>query len=133
MATGRQSYSLHSSIGMATPESLRKDGAVTVAAVPGTIVNDAQHAQRVKRVRLDIGTAPTGQMLIVDVLKNGTTVFASANDRPRILAGEKSGEALPTKTGSDILVGRGDVITANVTQVGSTVAGADLTVAVALG
>ena len=74
-----------------------------------------------------VGTAPTGAALIVDVLLNGTTIFAGT--KPTIAAGATSSGAVAV----DPSVGRftsGDVLSLSVTQVGSTVAGSDLDVTV---
>lgn len=73
------------------------------------------------------GTAPTGAALIVDVLLNGTTIFAGT--KPTIAAGATSSGAVAV----DPAVGRfvaGDVLSLSVTQIGSGVAGSDLDVTV---
>lgn len=74
-----------------------------------------------------VNTAPTGASVIVDVLKNGTTVFTTQANRPTIAASANaSGAALPDVTSLAI----GDYLQVNISQIGSIVAGADLTVAI---
>ena len=74
-------------------------------------------------VRASVGTAPTGSALTVDVLKNGTSILSSAIS---IAAGTNTA----TGTISTSSVSSGDYFTINVTGVGSTIAGANLTVSV---
>ncbi len=73
-------------------------------------------------------TAPTGASVIVDVNKNGTTVFTTVGHRPTIaISAHDSGLV----TNMDITaVAAGDLVTFDIDQVGSTIAGADLTVTV---
>lgn len=75
-------------------------------------------------VTIGVGTAPTGASLIVDVNKNGTTVFTTQANRPTITAAAfASAEKVPDVTA----IAAGDYVSIDVDQVGSTVAGADLT------
>lgn len=76
-------------------------------------------------VRLGASTAPTGADLIVDIKKNGTSIFLDAASRLKIVAGSK------TSVGGTYTLAAGftgfaddDEITIDVTQVGSTIAGA---------
>jgi hypothetical protein len=72
-------------------------------------------------------TAPTGANLIVDVNKNGTTIFTTQANRPEITAGSKTA----TSGAPDVTsLSKNDAITIDVDQVGSTIAGADLSVMV---
>lgn len=72
-----------------------------------------------------IGTAPTGSSLIIDVNKNGTTIYTTQGNRPTISAGTNSAsETSPNVTSMAI----GDYLTVDIDQIGSTVAGSDLTV-----
>lgn len=75
-----------------------------------------------------ISTAPTGSSLIVDVLKNGTTIYTTAANRPTIPASGFVSQTMATPDVTAMAVN--DYLTINITQVGSTVAGADLTVTV---
>ena len=79
-------------------------------------------------VRLMVGTAPTGASVIVDVNKNGTTIFTTQANRPTIAAGANAGGPGATPNVTSLVAG--DYITVDIDQVGSTVAGADLTVSI---
>lgn len=78
--------------------------------------------------RLMSGTAPAGSSLIIDVNKNGTTIYTTQGNRPTIADGANAGGpgATPDVTG----IVAGDYLTVDIDQVGSSVAGADLTVSV---
>ena len=77
--------------------------------------------------KLAVGTAPTGASILVDVNKNGTTVFSTQSNRPSIPAGSNL-SALATTQISGTSVTTSDYVTVDIDQVGSTAAGADLTV-----
>ena len=73
-----------------------------------------------------VKTAPTGTALIADLNKNGTSIWASTPaNRLQIAAAATSGSQ--TSFDTTTLV-EGDTLTCDVDQVGSTIAGADLTV-----
>lgn len=78
-------------------------------------------------VRARASTAPTGSSLIVDVNKNGTTVFSTQANRPTIAAGANASSTTPPDVFS---LAAGDWISVDVDQVGSTVPGSDLVVVV---
>lgn len=78
--------------------------------------------------RLMVGTAPTGANLILDIKKNGTTIYTTQANRPTIVAGANSGG--PGATPDVTSLAAGDYLTVDVAQVGSTVAGSDLTVVI---
>jgi hypothetical protein len=81
-------------------------------------------------VRASVGVAPTGSSVIVDVNKNGTTIFTTQGNRPTIAAsGFTSGKITNMNVTS---LAAGDYITVDIDQIGSTVAGSDLTVQVIL-
>lgn len=84
---------------------------------------------RLVEVRARINTAPTGLALVVDVNKNGTTIYGTQANRPTIAIG---GNAATGGTASVTTFAAGDVLTVDVDQVGSTVAGSDLVVAIRL-
>lgn len=78
-------------------------------------------------VRAIIGTAPTGATAIMDVNIDGTTIFTTQGNRPTIaISGTTSTTTAPDVTSWPV----GGVLTVDVDQVGSTVAGAALTVQV---
>ncbi|MCG3203929.1 MAG: hypothetical protein KCHDKBKB_00606 [Elusimicrobia bacterium] len=80
----------------------------------------------VEKVYAYAKTAPTGANLIVDINKNGTSIWASNQaNRVNIVASSQSGSQTAFDTTSLV---EGDVITVDVDQIGSTIAGADLTI-----
>lgn len=76
-----------------------------------------------------INTAPTGASLVVDVKKNNVSIFSSVANRPTVVSG---GHYNLTSTFATTSLVAGDYLTVDVTQIGSTVAGSDLTVTVRL-
>jgi parallel beta-helix repeat protein len=77
-----------------------------------------------------VNTAPTGASILVDANKNGATIYTTQASRVAIAASANSGAqagAPDVKTAS-----AGDYITVDIDQIGSTIAGADLTVFVRL-
>lgn len=82
-------------------------------------------AATIVSVSATANTAPTGAGIVVDVNKNGTTVFTTQGNRPSIATGANaSADAIPDVT----TLTAGDYLTVDIDQVGSTVAGADLIV-----
>lgn len=79
----------------------------------------------IKEVRLKVKTAPTGAAIIVDVNKNGTTIFTEQANRPQIATGETEGNTITIDVTS---LAKGDDITFDIDQVGSTTAGDSLVV-----
>jgi hypothetical protein len=80
-------------------------------------------------VRLAVGTSPTGADLIVDLESNGGTddLFTTQANRPTVPGGDADGVgavAVPDVTA----MSAGDYVRVAVDQIGSTVAGSDLTV-----
>jgi hypothetical protein len=72
-----------------------------------------------------VGKAPTGADLIFDVNKNGSTIFTTQANRPKVLAATTVGAlAIP----DIVAVAAGDVITIDVDQIGSTLAGSLATI-----
>jgi hypothetical protein len=79
-------------------------------------------------VRLMAGTAPTGASIILDVNKNGTTIYTTQGNKPVIAASANSGG--PGTTPDVTALAAGDYITVDIDQVGSSVPGSDLVVTV---
>lgn len=99
-------------------------GAVTTGAGKATYTNNSNETLRVLGVSLKVGTAPTGADILVDVNVDGTSQF-TAGTRPKIVAGQTTGVGFPVDDpDSQALVPPGGVVTLDVDQVGSTVAGA---------
>ncbi len=82
----------------------------------------------ISKVFLAVGTAPTGAAIIADVNRNGSSIFLSGN-RPTIPSGSNTGYSttIETNTFDD-----GDYLTLDIDQVGSTIAGSDLTAHITL-
>lgn len=105
-------------------------GAVTTGVGKASFTNDTGQTLRILSVELVAGTAPVGADLIVDVNVEGTSQFTAAS-RPRIVAGQTAGSAVPADNpGDQALVAPGEDFTVDVDQVGSGTAGSDLTVSV---
>lgn len=103
-----------------------------VFEVPGTLAVGARglryypdFAGTVIGVRASVGVAPSGAAVVVDLNKNGASVYTTQANRPTIAAGTNTvAAALP----DDASVATGDYFTIDVDAVGSTTAGSDLTV-----
>lgn len=85
-------------------------------------------AMTLTEIRASVTTAPTDAALIIDVNQNGSSVVAT--ERPAILAGEKTSttSTTPGVISTSALTDDAE-ITIDIDQVGSTVAGAGLKVA----
>jgi hypothetical protein len=71
--------------------------------------------------------APTGAAVILDIHKNGTTIFTTQSNRPQIAAAAKQATTTTIEVDG---IADGDIYTFIIDQVGSAVAGADLHVTV---
>lgn len=83
----------------------------------------------VETVRASVNTAPTGATILVDVNKNGTTIYTTQSARPTIAI---SGFTATGNSPAVTTFAAGDYITVDVDQIGSTIAGSDLTVTIRL-
>lgn len=101
----------------------------TVAAATGRSRVYMEGTYSVVSVRASVNTAPTGASLICDVNKNGTTIYTTQANRPTIAASAFTA----TANSPDVTtLAAGDYLTVDVDQVGSTMAGSDLTVTIRL-
>lgn len=76
-----------------------------------------------------VGTAPTTQAIIVDILKNGTTLYTGGTNRPTIAAaGNMSASTIVAPAVTALATG--DYLTCNIAQVGTGTTGSDLVVVV---
>lgn len=105
---------------------------VQVFTVPGTLSVGTGRAKfyipgpiTLGNVRASVGTAPTGADITIDVNKNGTTVFTTQTNRPKIFAGQT---LVSTSTPNITEFTTGDYITVDVDAIGSLNPGSDLTV-----
>lgn len=102
-----------------------KAGTLTVANGTHRIYNDSGATLTIKSVRASVGTAPTGAAIRVDINVNGTTIFTTQGNRPNIAVSTNSSKV----TNMDVTtIADGNYFTVDVDVIGSTVAGADLTV-----
>lgn len=88
----------------------------------------------ISKVYVNVKTAPTGQVLKIDIDKsddNGSNWTSIWNTTPANRAEIAAGSTAGTETSFDTTaLTEGDLLRLNIDQVGSTVAGADLTVTV---
>lgn len=105
---------------------------VQVFTVPGTLSVGSGRARfyipgpiTLDNVRVSVGTAPTGSSIIVDVNKNGTTVFSQQGSRPQIFPNQT---VVATSTPNITEFTTGDYISVDVDQIGSLNPGGDLSV-----
>lgn len=102
-------------------------GDLTVDPNPLRVTNLTGKTLTIKKVHLAVDTAPTGVAIIVDVHENGTTIFTAQGNRPTIAISAFTGE---TTTIDDASWADGNYLQADVDQIGSTIAGADLTITI---
>jgi hypothetical protein len=100
-------------------------GALTVSYSPLRVYNKLGTAQTISQVFLSAGTAPVGDDVIVDIHKDGTTIFTNQAHRPLILDGANSGN---TTTIDVAGWADGEYLVAYVDQIGTGTAGSDLVV-----
>jgi hypothetical protein len=105
---------------------------VQVFTVPGTLSTGTGRAKfyipgpiTIGNVRASVGTAPTGSDLVIDVNKNGTTIFTTQTSRPKIFAGQT---LVSTSTPNVTELTTGDYLTVDIDQIGSLNPGSDLSV-----
>jgi len=105
-------------------------GTLTAGAGSIRFHNKTDRTLTFKTVHLAIGTAPTGAAIIVDVHKNGITIFTTSANRPQIAAGANSGAS----TTFDVTtLANLEYLTFDIDQVGSIIAGANLVIQIILG
>lgn len=102
-------------------------GVLTVATGKSRIYLEGNYT--IETVRAAVNTAPTGSTILVDVNKNGTTVYTTQTARPSIAI---SGFSALGGTPAILTYASGDYLSVDLDQIGSTIAGSDLTVTVRL-
>ena len=80
----------------------------------------------IEEVRVHLGTVPTGAAFIVDVNIGGTTVFTTQANRPTVAISASDATSGTPDGGTSIA--KDSVLTLDVDQIGSTIAGSDLVV-----
>jgi hypothetical protein len=103
--------------------TLGRYGVLTAAAGSDRVY--VPFAATITNVYASVSTAPTGASLVLDVHKNGTTIFTTQGNRPSISAAAYT----DTSSTPDVTsIAADDYLTLDVDSVGSTVAGADVRV-----
>lgn len=98
-----------------------------VAPYSGSFLFVFPFAATIIGVTVAVGEAPTGDDVIIDVHKNGTTIYTTQANRPTIADGSNiSSHEVPDVTS----VSAGEYLTFDIDQIGSTTPGEDLTVIV---
>jgi hypothetical protein len=121
-------------------------GALTATA--GVVRYPVPFAAELVQADLHVNTAPTGADILVDVNKNGTTVFTDQTKRLKVVAATNA--ATPAKVTPGVVNGTnvpgipvpsatpvatfaaGDYITVDVDQIGSGTAGSNATIVLTL-
>lgn len=117
-----------STTGVSIPIFITFSRSGTLVTGTGTMRWRVPVALTIQHVRLACNTAPTGAAILVDVNKNGTTIFTTQANRPTIAA---SANAETATIAPDVTaLAAGNYLTVDIDQVGSTVAGADLTIVI---
>ncbi len=101
-------------------------GALSPTAYDYRWYNDTGRTLTFGTIRASVGTAPATTPVVVDVLKNGTTIFTTTAHRPSITAGTNTAvnSAAPDVTS----IAAGQYLTVSVISTGTGTAGSDLTV-----
>lgn len=114
-------------VDLTTTVTLSKTGSLIVMSGPVRYYMDENCT--IVGVRTSVNTAPTGASIIIDINKNGTTVYTVQANRPTIAVSTNTATANNPDVTSLI---SGDYLTIDIDQIGSSVAGADLTVQIRL-
>lgn len=105
--------------------SFSATGPLTIGVGTFRFYNDSGRSLTFVSIRASVGTAPTGAAIILDININGTTIFTTQANRPTIAAASNT---VKTANPDVTSIADGSYITVDIDQVGSTVAGSDLTV-----
>lgn len=99
------------------------NGALVMATGTTRIYNDTGRTLTILNVRSSVGTAPVGASVVVDVNKNGTSIFPTGT-KPTITSGGVTDKRVPDTTS----FADGDYLTVDVDNIGSTTPGSNLNV-----
>ena len=100
-----------------------RDGTATPSAGLLRWYNRTGGARTVVGVWVSAATPPTGQPLVVDLNKNGVTMFTTQANRAQVPVGANVGT---TAVPDVVTIADGEYLTVDVDQVGSVAAGADV-------
>ncbi|MFZ1459085.1 MAG: hypothetical protein WAT17_04360 [Candidatus Saccharimonadales bacterium] len=101
-------------------------GSLSVTTGTFRLYNDSGNTWTIQNVRASVGTAPTGSSAIIDINVDGTTIFSTQANRPTIAVSTNTSGLVSNM--NTTTVANGSYMTVDIDQVGSTVAGSDLTV-----
>lgn len=102
-------------------------GVLTAAAGKAFVV--APYGGTIKKISASVGTTSAGSSIIVDINKNGTTIFTTQANRPTIAAAAVV--ATLAGTGPSVVTfAAGDLLSVDIDQIGSGTAGSNLGVSV---
>jgi hypothetical protein len=87
-------------------------------------------SETIQKISADLKTAPTGQSVVFDVNKNGSTIWSTQVNRLSVSAGATVGNQTTFNTTA---MADGDLLTVDVDQVGSGTPGADATITIKSG
>lgn len=107
---------------------IERAGSLGVSAGKSRRYNDTGVPLTIRAVRASVGTAPVGGPVVVDINRNGASIFTAQVNQPSIVAGAVTSGKV-TAIGNAALAD-GDYLTVDVDAVGSTTPGADLAVQV---
>jgi len=108
--------------------AIKYAGTLIVGAGATRLYNDTGVTWTITAVRATVETAPSGGSVIVDVNKNGTTIFTTQANRPTIASGNlTSGKVTSANITS---VADGDYLSADVDQIQAPAANLTMTIAV---
>jgi hypothetical protein len=99
----------------------------TLAVETGAMSIIAPFDGTITEVRLAVDAAPTGADLIIDLNKNGTTLYTTQANRPTIAADNTAATAIDPDVTAFFT---GDKISLDIDQIGSTGAGENLAVTI---
>lgn len=104
---------------------------ITGTVVTGTSLTPAlivPKALTITKAYIYAKTVNTGADLIIDINKNGSTIWATQSNRITLPASDADGQASQTSFDTTSIT-EGDILTVDVDQIGSTIAGQDITIA----
>jgi predicted aconitase with swiveling domain len=101
-------------------------GVLTAAAGKAFVV--APYGGTIKKIAARVGATSAGSSILVDINKNGTTIFTTQANRPTIAAA--SVVATLAGTPEVLTFAAGDLLSVDIDQIGSGTAGSNLGVAV---
>lgn len=107
-----------------------KEGALTTQTGAIRLYNNFGITLTVFKVFISVNTAPTGASILVDCNIDGTTMFTTQSNRPTITATNFTGVTTTVQNNS---WADGHYLTFDIDQIGSTIAGSNLTIQIYAG